>query len=92
MFVLSGSGTEDEEGSMHDNGDDSDCSIHKKSVTKVRTVPPPPKRAKIGPKIARAKTIKLPKNCGGKCTFTVDSVLLAFNSRTNRNMVVHFAQ
>ncbi len=56
--------------------------IEKKSVSKARTAQPALKRAKIGTKVIRAKPTKLAKNCGGKSTFTVDSVMLAFTDKT----------
>jgi hypothetical protein len=40
------------------------------------------KRAKIGTRVIRAKPIKIATNCGGKSTFTVDSVMLAFTDKT----------
>ncbi len=83
VSVASGSDTDDETGSMHDKGGDSDCSIEKKPVSKARTAQPPSlKHAKIGTKVIRAKPIKIAKNCGGKSTFTVDSVMLAFTDKT----------
>jgi hypothetical protein len=74
-FHVAGFDTDDKEG-------DSDCSITLKSLVKARKVQPVGKRAKVGKKVVLPKPKKVTKNSGGKTTFTVDSVMLAFTDKT----------
>jgi hypothetical protein len=75
LSTQQGSDTDDKAG-------DSDCSVGFKSVTKARNARPTGKRAKLGTRVVKPNPIKLRKNSGGKSTFSVESVMLAFNDKT----------
>ncbi len=66
----------------NDKAGDSDCSVELKSVSKARNAQPTGTRAKLGTRVVKPKPIKLRKNSGGKSTFTVESVMMAFTDKT----------